>query len=193
MGKTAAQNIKEFMTPGRVYRRQELAGLSNNLARDLHKLVKNGELVRPAAGLYYLPEMTAVGPRPAAARELVRAFLNEKDFLLTSLNDYNPLGLGLTQLYNELIVYNRKRHGNFVLDGRRFSFRRPRNFPPALTKEFLFVDVLNNRDELAEDTGKLQYLVAERVNDVDSQKLLEAARSYGKVYTRKFFEELLAA
>ena len=188
--KTAAEKLKESMTPGRVYRRQELNSLSNNLTRDLNKLVQNRELVRAAAGLYYRPEMTRVGPRPAKPEEVVRAFLYDDDFLLSSLDAYNPLGLGLTQLYNETLVYNRKRHGRFVLDGRRYSFRRPRDFPRTLSKEFLYVDVLNNKNELLEDTGRLARLVTARTKNLDQKKLLAAAKSYGKVSTRKFFEEL---
>lgn len=190
--KTAAEKLKESMTPGRVYRRQELNSLSNNLTRDLNKLVQSRELVRAAAGLYYRPEMTRVGPRPAKPEEVVRAFLNDNDFLLTSLDDYNPLGLGLTQLYNETLVYNRKRHGRFVLDGRRYSFRRPRDFPRTLSKEFLYVEALNNKKELLEDTSRLETLLAAQSQKLDRSKLLHAASSYGKVATKKFFEELAA-
>ncbi len=134
--------------------------------------------------------MTKVGPLPASPQEIVRAFLDDDEFLLTSLDDYNPLGLGLTQLYNETIVYNRKRHGQFVLDGRRFSFRRPRNFPTQLSKEFLYVDVLNNLGELAEDTRRVETLVAKRATALDQRALLNAASKYGKVSTKRFFEEL---
>lgn len=189
---TAAQKLKESMVPGRVYRRQELNSLSNNLTRDLNKLVQGNELVRAAAGIYYRPEMTRVGPRPAKAEEVVRAFLNNNDYLLTSLDAYNPLGLGLTQLYNETIVYNRKRHGRFVLDGRRYSFRRPRDFPRTLSEEFLYVEALNNRKELLEDTSRLETLLAAQSHKLDRRKLLHVANSYGKVATRKFFEELVA-
>lgn len=190
MKSTAAQRIKDEMKPGQVYRTQELRPFSNNLARDLEKLVVSKELVRAAPGLYYQPKMTKVGPLPASQEELVRAFLNDGDFLLTSLDDYNPLGLGLTQLYNEAIVYNRKRHGRFVLDGRRFSFRRPRNFPPRLSKEFLYVDVLNNKDELFEDTSRLETLVAKKVRELDERKIISMAKNYGKVSIRKFFDQL---
>lgn len=191
MKTTVSQSLKQEMKPGRVYRRQELNSFSNNLTRDLERLVANKEIVRAGPGLYYLPEMTKVGPLPASPAELVRAFLNDGDFLLTSLDDYNPLGLGLTQLYNETIVYNRKRHGRFVLDGRRFSFRRPRNFPRELSKEFLYVDVLNNKKELLEDTSRLAMLLTNQSMKLDPKKLLEAANTYGKVSTRKFFEELI--
>ena len=185
---TTAEQLKESMKPGRVYRRRELNHLSNNLTRDLDKLVESKELVRAAPGLYYRPQMGKFGPRPAAVEELVRAFLNDDDFLLTSLSDYNQLGLGLTLLYTQTLVYNRNRHGEFVLDGKRFSFRRPRNFPKELSKEFLFVDVLNNRQELAEDTSSLEMLLVKQAKESNSKRLLEMARNYGKVSTLKFFE-----
>ena len=190
MRTTAIQRLKKEMKPGQVYRAQDLKAFSNNLTRDLDKLVENKELVRAAPGLYYQPKMTRVGPLPASQEELVRAFLNDGDYLLTSLDDYNPLGLGLTQLYNETIVYNRKRHGRFILDGRKFSFRRPRDFPRKLSKEFLFVDVLNNQTELLEDTTTLKTLLTKKVKEVNQKSLLSAASRYGKVSTKKFFEEL---
>ena len=134
--------------------------------------------------------MTKIGPLTASPKKIVRAFLNDEDFLLTSLDNYNPLGLGLTQLYNETIVYNRKRHGRFVLDGRRFSFRRPRNFPNTLSKEFLFVDVLNNRNELLEDTSRLETLLARQARDLDLKRLRYSANTYGKIATKKFLKAL---
>ncbi len=191
MAKFVTQKLKEAMRPGRVYRAQELRTLSNNLARDLKKLVECKELVRAAPGLYYRPVMTKVGPLPASAEELVRAFLSDEDFLLTALDDYNPLGLGLTQLYNETIVYNRKRHGRFVLDGRQFSFRRPRNFPRNLTKEYLYIEALNNRKELLEDTSRFELRLAEQAKALDGKELLRAANSYGKVATKRFLEKVV--
>lgn len=149
--------------------------------------------MRASAGLYYRPRMTSVGPAPASSEELVRAFLSDESFLFVSFNEYNLLGLGLTQLYNQQFVYNRKRHGDFVLDGKKFSFRRPRDFPKELTKEFLFVDLFNNRSELCGDTRELEELLVEKAKEVDENTLLEAAKHYGKVATRKFFEEALAA
>ena len=191
MNLTADQRLRELMEPGRVYRTQELRSFSNNLSRDLNKLVKDRVLVCAGAGLYYKPIMTNVGPLPASVDALVKAFLKDEDFLLTSLDDYNPLGLGLTQLYNEVIVYNRKRHGHFVLDGRKFSFQRPRNFPSKLSKEFLYVDALNHKKELLEDTSRLETLLIEQTKKLNRRDLLALANQYGKVSTRKFFEELL--
>lgn len=189
--KTACQKLKESMKLGRVYRRQELELYSNSVSRDLEKLVKNNEVVRAGSGLYYRPKQTNFGLAPASDQELVRAFLNDGDFLFVSFNEYNLLGLGLTQLHNEQLVYNRKRYGTFELDGRKFTFRRPRNFPKKLSKEFLFVDLLNNKDELTGNAEELKKLVALKSNDLSSNKLLNAANNYGKVATRKFFRQVV--
>ena len=95
---------------------------------------------------------------PADERELVRRFLKEDDFLLTSANAYNTLGLGTTQLYNTWVVYNHKRHGRFTLGDLNFEFRRKPRFPQNLTEEFLLVDLLNNLPALAvvDDPGVIK-------------------------------------
>lgn len=183
-----AKKLKARMKPGRVYRRQELLSYSNNLTCELQELVEGEEIVRAAPRLYYRPKLSRLGPRPAAVKDLVRAFLNGGDFLLLSFSDYNSLGLGLTQLYNETIVYNRKRTGRVVLDGRKLSFRRPKDFPPKNSKEFLYIDVLNNKQELPEDTTRLESLLLKQVSNLDKKKLLKLARLYGNSRTRKFYE-----
>lgn len=192
MNKTAAQKLKGAMKPGRVYRRLELAPYCSSVTRELNTLVEQGEIVRAAHGLYYRPKMTSVGPAPATSEELVRAFLSNGDFLFLSFNEYNLLGLGLTQLYNQQFVYNHKRQGDFVLDGRRFSFRRRRDFPKKLTKEFLLVDLLNNKKELSGNTRDLEKLIGLRARTADRGELLKAAKKYGKLATRKFLDEVVA-
>jgi hypothetical protein len=187
-----SQNLKLLMEEGRVYRTHELRSYSNNLARDLSKLIKTGEVVKAAAGLYYRPKQSRFGQLPVDQKELVRAFLGTDNFLMLSLNSYNQLGVGLTQMYNELVVYNHKRHGKFKLDGLNYSFRVRPDFPAKLSKEFLLVDALNNRDELAEDTTRFEHLVAKRAKDLGVTTLRSVAQRYGKVSTRKFFERLAA-
>ena len=49
----------------------------------------------------------------------MEAFLRDHRFLLTSPNAYNSLAFGTTQLYNQTVVYNHKRHGQFELGGGR--------------------------------------------------------------------------
>lgn len=70
---------------------------------------------------------------------------------MTSLNAYNSLGVGTTQLYNNRIVYNHKRHGDFTLGNRTFSFKVKPHFPKKVTIELLLIDMVNNLDQLAED------------------------------------------
>ncbi len=71
--------------------------------RDLYKLVQQGLLEKIAAGLYYKPQTSRYGDLPPNDEALVKAFLREDSFLLFSWNEYNALGLGLTQLYNVLL------------------------------------------------------------------------------------------
>jgi len=54
---------------------------------------------------------------------LVGGFLKDDRFLLTSMNAYNALGVGTTQLYSKKTVYNHKRHGDFTLGGMTYAFR----------------------------------------------------------------------
>ena len=100
-----AEKLKNAMTLGRVYRRQELEHFSSTPDRDLKTLVKSGEVERLAGGLYYRPERNAFGAVPPAERELVRACLKTDDFL-EPLTPTSTPGLGLTQLYNDSVVYN---------------------------------------------------------------------------------------
>ena len=120
------------------------------------------------------------------------AFLKDDRYLVTSPNAYNSLGVGATQLYNKTIVYNHKRHGNFMLGGREFEFRKKPAFPKTLTKEFLLVDLVNNLDQLAEDRDQVLARVKERALQGNHGALARAAKDYGMVRTRKFFNALVA-
>jgi hypothetical protein len=187
-----SEQLKRHLHPGRVYRRAELAQWSKSVDRHARELVDQGVLQKLQNGLYYYPKHSAFGQVPADERELVRRFLKEDDFLLTSPNAYNTLGLGTTQLYNTHVVYNHKRHGRFTLGGLPFEFRRKPRFPRKLTEEFLLVDLLNNLPALAEDTEMLRANARSKAKELNASKLQLAARNYGKVATRKFFDEALA-
>ncbi len=143
------KQLKRHLRPGRVYRRADLAQRSKSVDRHARELVDQGVLQKLRNGLYHYPKASAFGRVPPDEKELVRTFLKEDDFLLTSPNAYNALGVGTTQLYNSLVVYNHKRHGRFTLAGKPFEFRRKPRFPRQLTEEFLLVDLLNNLSELA--------------------------------------------
>ncbi len=188
---TKAQELKSHLRPGQVYRRQDLAAWSNAVDRHLKQLVNEGTLTKLAGGLYSFPKQTVFGKAPAEDDKLVATFLKNSRFLLASPNAYNSLGVGTTQLYDKTVVYNHKRHGDFVLGGRKFAFRVKPSFPKTLTKEFLLVDLVNNLDQLAEAKSEVLERVRERAGSYDAQRLQRAVRDYGNVRTKKFFGQAL--
>ena len=122
---------------------------------------------------------------------MVSAFLNKDKFLLYSWNQYNSLGLSLTQLYNKLVVYNLKRRGQFKLGDKTYDFRRPnRGFLDVLTPEFLLVDMMNNIEELSEDANLVKTQIKNNLYKFDVSKVNNYALSYGKVATKHFFKEM---
>lgn len=187
----AVEQFKNYLQPGAVYRRADFEQWSNAVDRHLRQLQEDGVLVKLAGGLYYCPEMTAFGPAPADDVTLVRAFLKDDRFLLTSPNLYNALGLGTTQLYNETVVYNHKRHGRFKLGEGTFRFAVKPHFPRKPTQEFLLVDVINNLDQLAEDREWVLEQVKNKAVSKDKYALTDAVREYGGAKARKFFSKLL--
>jgi hypothetical protein len=189
---TKLEEFRKHLRPGQVYRRGDLARWSNAVDRHLRQLMSDGTLTKLGPGLYSFPKRTVFGKAPPEDDKLVRAFLKDDRFLLATPNAYNSLGVGTTQLYDKTVVYNHKRHGNFSLGGRRFDFRMKASFPDALSKEFLLVDLVNNLDELAESKDEVLTRVKERAASYDAPRLRRAARNYGDVGTRKFFEALTA-
>ena len=181
----AAAHLAGELRAGRVYRREDLARLSNAVDRHLRELVASGHLKKLAQGMYYVPRHSSFGPLPPADAELVGSFLRDKEFLLFSPSIYNVVGLGTTQLYNRTLVYNHKRHGVFKLGNRQFDFRMKPRFPKKLTPEFLFVDLLNNLDELAEDRDQVLRQAQEKRLTFEPARLQRALESYGSVATRK--------
>lgn len=190
---TKLEELKTHLRPGRVYRRAELAQRSNAVDRHLKQLVSEGTLRKLAGGLYLYPKPTVFGKAPAEDDQLVASFLKDRRFLLASPNAYNSLGVGTTQLYDKTVVYNHKRHGVFTLGGRKFDFRVKPSFPRSLSKEFLLVDLVNNLDRLAESKSEVLARVKERAASYDAPRLCRAARDYGNVRTKKFFDEALKA
>ena len=183
--------LLNHMKSGVVYRRAKLLPYSNNLDRDLMALLTQKKLRKAAPGLYYKPNQSRFGLLPAEDEALVKAFL-KKPFLMYSWNDYNKLGLGLTQLYNKVVVYNSERYEDVSLDNRVFSFKRPNNgFPSELTSEFLLVDLLNNANELTEDVTTLETRVKAKLNEFNPNRLLQLARIYGKIKTKKLLSNLM--
>ena len=182
-----------MLQAGKVYRREDLAQVSNAVDRHLRELVSGGTLKRLAQGLYYVPKKSVFGVLPPDDQELVATFLRDKDFLVFSPSSYNTLGLGTSQLYNKTLVYNRKRHGIFSFGNRQFDFRVKPRFPKKLTPEYLLVDAINNLDELAEDKNRVLELVARRLPGFDQASLKRVVSDYGSVATKKRFMRWLNA
>lgn len=184
---SAFNELKRQLKPGQIYRRADLARWSNTVDRHLRQLVKDGALQKVYQGVYAYPRTTSFGKAAPEDCKLVEAFLKTNDFLLFSPNTYNALGVGTTQLYNEQLVYNRKRHGKFKLGNRTFNFQMKPYFPKEVSKEFLLVDLVNNVNKLAED----QDVVLERISQVaasmDASALKKEVRRYGGVRARKLF------
>ena len=196
MGKEVAfmnklDELRKHLKHGTVYRREDLAKWSNAVDRHIKQLVASEELVKLSPGLYLHPKKTVFGKAPADDTSLVSAFLKDKRFLITSPNAYNALGVGATQLYNETVVYNHKRHGHFKLGGRMFEFRRKPSFPKKMTEEFLLVDLMNNLEQVAEDEQFLVSRVKEKSERLNSKSLKRAAHEFGSVRTRRFFDNVM--
>lgn len=186
------QELKKHLKRGKVYRRADLSKWSKSVDRHLDELLQDGTLQKLSQGLYYYPEVTVFGETPPKEKVLVRSFLKDKRFLVTSLNAYNALGLGTTQLYNSKTVYNHKRHGDFNLGGMIFSFRVKPHFPLKATPEFLLVDLLNNLDQLAEDPKELVSKVRSKAKTMDPKKLKKSLQEYGTVKAKKILESVIA-
>jgi hypothetical protein len=181
----ATAHLAGELQAGRVYRREDLARLSNAVDRHLTQLVSTGTLKKLAQGLYYVPKQSSFGPLPPADQEVVKGFLRDKEFLVFSPSSYNMVGLGTTQLYNSTLVYNHKRHGVFKLGNRQFHFRVKPRFPKKLTPEFLYIDLLNNLDELAEDRDAVLSQARVKLLSFNSSLLQKALDRYGNMATRK--------
>ena len=189
---SAVNELKRHLRPGQVYRRADLLPWTNAVDRHMKQLVEEGTLTKLSGGLYYCPKYTSFGTAPADEKKLVEAFLKDHRFLLTSPNAYNALGVGSTQLYNETVVYNHKRHGRFKLGKREFAFRVKPHFPSKLSEEFLLVDLVDNLDRLAEHKSLMLKRVKKKAQRADPKALKKAVREYGGSKARKFFEPLLA-
>jgi len=192
MKKYRSDYLLNSMKPGKVYRRKELNEYSNSVDRELAELSFKGAVKKLSAGLYVKPEQSRFGDLPPDDKELVRAFLNDNQFLLMSFNYYTSLGLGLTQLYNEILVYNRRRHGKVKLGSKKFVFKNIPEFPRKLSREFLLIDMLNNLKSLGEDSSEVLKRLKKKKDNFNMRKTSLMAKRYGKVRTKSFIKELYA-
>ena len=190
---TKLDELKKHLKRGKVYRRSDLAAWSKSIDRHLEALVEEGTLQKLSQGLYYYPEESAFGRTPPEDEALIKSFLKDDRFLLTSINAYNSLGVGTTQLYNQRMVYNHKRHGDFKLGNKNFSFRVKPHFPKKATPEFLLVDLVNNLEVLAEDPKELLKNISWKVRTMDTKKLERSVLEYGNARAKRIFAPLMSA
>ena len=169
----------KHINQGEVYRRSDLEYYSTAIDRQLAQLIKGGKLVKLNQGLYYAPMQSKFGVVPPDDHLLVERFLKDEDFLLISPNSFNTLGLGLTQLYNTMWVYNHKRKGEFILNGKSFDFKLKNSFPQKITREYLLVDLLNNFESLAEDKKNIVDKLTRNVLSFNMDALMKATQQYG--------------
>jgi hypothetical protein len=186
----ALNKLKAALVPGEVYRRSDLAALSSNVDRHLARLLAEGVLKKVSQGIYSAPKTTVFGDAPPETNSLVRTFLKDDHFVVYSPNQFNSLGLGTTQLYNRVIVFNRKRVGEIELSGRTYTFHRWREAPKKLTPEFLMVELLNRLNELAEDRDQVVERIKGKLGEFNSRKLSFAAQHYGTLSTQKLLNSI---
>ena len=192
MHQTALKPIKDALVPGRVYRRRDLTKFSSNLDRYLPQLVEGGLLRKLGRGIYACPNDTVFGEAPPDEHQLLKTFLMDDHFVVFSLSVFNSLGLGTTQLYNQRIVVNRKRHGEFTLGDRKYFFHRRSEVPTSrqLTQEYFVIELLNRLNDLAENHEAVLARLREKLPDYDLKKLLYAKKHYATYSARLKFDHL---
>lgn len=173
--------IESLLIPGQVYRRSDFQHLSSNVDRHLVSLVTKGSLKKIAQGLYSAPKNTVFGEVPPDSNILVKSFLKDDHFVIYSPNQFNSLGVGTTQLYNKLVVFNRKRVGEFNLGGQVYHFYRWREAPKSLSTEFLMVELLNRINELSENKENVIKRALKKINELDKRKFNFCLTHYGTI------------
>ena len=176
---SALTELKRHLRPGQVYRRKDLARWSNAVDRHVQQLLDEGRLEKVSAGVYMAPRKTRFGAAPAKTEKLLASFLGDDRFLVVSPSAFNGLGVGTTQLHNEPVVYNHKRHGRFTLDGRVYDFRMRSSVPKRLSKEVLLVDLLHNLDRIPEDQAAVLPRALAKAREMDRGRLARAVREFG--------------
>jgi hypothetical protein len=185
--------LKSHLKRGGVYRRAELEQWSNSVDRHIGELVQTGSLEKVGPSLYYYPKKNIYGIEPPDNKTLVKKFLKDDRFLITSFNHYNGLGVGTTQLYNQVVVYNHNRTGEVKLGNKVFKFRKKRAFPVAASKEFLLVDLVNNLEDLAEDQSEVMERVYSTISELDRGALSNALKKYGSPKTKRLLAKVISS
>lgn len=188
---SALGDLKRHLRSGQVYRRKDLARWSNAVDRHVRQLLEEGRLEKVSPGVYMAPRKTRFGAAPATPQKLVETFLGDDRFLMVSPNALTGLRVGTTQLYNEPVVYNRKRHGKFTLDGRVYDFRMRSSVPRRLSKEVLLVDLLHNLDRLPEDKSAVLPRALDRARQMDRSRLAKAVQDFGSARAQRLLAPVL--
>lgn len=184
------QAAEPHLKPGRVYRTSQLAAWSANAPRLAKRLVREGELLPLAHGLYAHPAKSRFGPVPPDDNEMMRAFLDDEPFVFTGPDRWNALGLGTTALHAMPMVYNTKRSGVFKLGQRPFLLRRVA-FPKHPSPEWYVVDLFEHADQAAAQPEALGRGLRAGLKQrrFDRNKLKEMAEAYG---SKKTVAQILA-
>jgi hypothetical protein len=170
---------------GRVYRTGQFAAWSANAARLAKRLVREGELLPLAHGLFVHQEKSRFGLVPPTDAELMRAFLDNEPYVFTGPDRWNALGLGTTALHAMPLIYNTKRSGVFKFGRRSFRLRRVA-FPKNPTPEWYVVDLFEHAGEAASQPEALARALSLSLKrqSFDRKKLQEMAEAYGSKKTR---------
>jgi hypothetical protein len=180
------------LDPGRTYRTQELRRWSANPARLARRLVSEGRLQQAARGLFYAPVQSRFGQAPPNEAEILRGFLSDSGFVITGPPKWNALGLGATAVFASTLVYNQKRTGEFIFDGRRFLLRRVL-FPADLSPEWFVIDLLQHHDMAGVSLTELaaRLVATLRKGRWNRGQLREMATRYGTKATLALVERCL--
>lgn len=186
--------VHPALEPGRVYRTRELAMWSANPSRMAQRLVRDGQLIELAHGLFAAPRRSRFGAVPPTDEALLRAFLAGGPFVFTGPEQWNALGLGTTASFATALVYNTKRSGCFTFGSRQFLLRRV-GFPPMPSPEWFVVDLFENAEQAAaapEDLSRA-LAVALRSGRFDRVRLRQMAKRYGSRRTQALVSAVLEA
>lgn len=188
---SALEKMLKLLVQGRVYRRSDFTSVSSNVDRNLKELVNRGELTKLQNGLYLRPRKTPFGEALADEDELLQKFLDDDHFVVYGPSMFNSLGLGTTQLYNEKVVFNRKRHGVMNLGGRTYTFYRWKEAPKKLSKEFLLVEMFNRLDDLSENKDLVVSNLKKKLSEFNLLKLNNSLNRFGTKSTQKKLKSLI--
>jgi len=184
--------IQPNLEPGKAYRTREFSRFCANPARLARRLVREGKLLPAAHGLFYTPTKSRFGQAPPSEEQILRGFLGNSPFVITGPLKWNALGLGSTTMFAATMVYNKKRTGEFIFDGRRFLLRRV-YFPEHPTPEWYVIDLLKHHDMAGVSLVELEdRLVASlREGRWERTRLRAMAEQYGTRTTLELVERAL--